>query len=244
MDTKRYTPKKQLLSEDKSCCTGASHWEEGDQQVLSQAAAMLVAFTALVTANLNPVAALLALLESLAITGTALTSLLELGSSLISRALVHIVLNGATIEFLLRLGRRLVVREASGRRGKAADEGSPGSSALGHPASTVADGQGGGTLTFPKSGGDRGHIGIRVGDGLASSHSMVGVESTGKQRVRAHPSVGLTAGQGRRCRRHRRTILSQWPRGLLHFLKRMKEISKSGPWKVVLPSGRSCTERS
>lgn len=145
--------------------------------MLSQATAMLVAFTALVTANLNPVA-LLALFESLAITGTALTSLLELGSSLVSRALIHIVLNGATIEFLLCFGYRLVVRETSGGRGKATDECSPGSSALGHPASTAADGQGGRTLTFPKSGGDRGHIGIRVGDRLASSHSVVGVQST------------------------------------------------------------------
>ncbi|KAI6767136.1 hypothetical protein HG531_011496 [Fusarium graminearum] len=121
--------KNKLSSKDKAFCAGASHWEEGNQQVLSQAAAMLVAFTALVTANLNPIA-LLALLESLAVACTALTSLLELGSSLVGRAVVHLIINGATIEFLLRLGYRLVVREASRRGGKATSDGSTSSSAL------------------------------------------------------------------------------------------------------------------
>jgi hypothetical protein len=101
---------------------------------------MLVAFTALVTANLNPVA-LLALFESLTVACTALTSLLELGGSLVSRTVIHIIINGATIEFLLRLGYRLVVRKASRRGGKATSDGSTSSSALGHSAAT-ADGQG------------------------------------------------------------------------------------------------------
>lgn len=199
--------------------------------MLSQAAAMLVAFAALVTANLNPVA-LLALLESLTVACTALTSLLELGSSLVSRAFIHVILNGATIEFLLRFGYRLVVRETGRRGGKATSDGSSSSGALGHSAAAV-DGQGGGTFTFPKGSGDRVHVRIRVRDGLASSHSMVGVKSACEQRVRARPSVRLTTGEGRRRGRHRRTGLSQWPRGLLHFLKRTKEISKSGLGRLL-----------
>jgi hypothetical protein len=116
--------------------------------VLSQTTAMLVAFTALVTANLNPVA-LLALFESLTVACTALAGLLELGGSFISRPIVHVIFDGATIEFLLRFGYRLVVWEARGRRGKAAGDGSPSGGALRHPADTVVNGQGAGKLTFP-----------------------------------------------------------------------------------------------
>ncbi|KAI6772692.1 hypothetical protein HG530_003650 [Fusarium avenaceum] len=97
------------------------------------------AFTALVTANLNPVA-LLALLESLTVACTALAGLLELGGSFVSRRIVHVILDGATIEFLLRFGYRLVVWEASRRRGKATSDGSPSSGALGHTTDTVVNG--------------------------------------------------------------------------------------------------------
>jgi hypothetical protein len=117
------------------------------------------------------------------------------------------------------------------RGGKAANEGRPGSGALGHSAATVCNRHSGGPVTIPEgSGQGGGDVGARVRNRLSSSDSVVCVEGTGKQRVRGRPSVGLTTGQARRGCRHGGAVLSQWPRGLLHFLGRKKEISKSGPW--------------
>lgn len=51
--------------------------------------------------------------------------------------------------------------------------------------------------------------------------------------MRARPSVGLTARQGRRCGRHRRTVLNQWPRGLLHFLKGRRRSANLGLGRLL-----------
>lgn len=120
--------------------------------MLRQATAVLVALAALVAADLDPVA-LLALLESLTVAGTPLTSLLELGRSLVGRAVVRIVLDGATIELSLRIGHRLMVWKAGWRGGKAANEGRPGSGALGHSAATVCNRHSGGPVTIPEGSG-------------------------------------------------------------------------------------------
>lgn len=72
---------------------------------------MLVTFATLVTANLDSVALLAILDESLTVAGTSLTSFLKLVASLISRAVIQIVfLDGTTIKASLRFGQCLMSR--------------------------------------------------------------------------------------------------------------------------------------
>lgn len=186
--------------------------------MLGQAAAVLVALAAFLATNLDAVALLGILDEGLAVAGTPDARFLEIAELLVPGPFIYIVLDRA----ILDVGDGLVVGQAGWRRGEAANPG------LGHGVASSAGGNrhGRGLLAVRDGGRERGDVGARVGDGLASGYAVVGVEGAGEEGMRVGSGVGLAAGQaGGGGARERRTLVRQWPGGLLHFLKVDEESS-------------------
>lgn len=143
--------------------------------MLRQAAAVLVPLTTLLASKLGPVALLAVLGQGLAVTSTSDPGLLRV-PFLVGRAVVGII-NGTTSHFTLHIGNALVWE--TGRRRRKAVLPGDNTCALGHCISSrrgVRNRHGGGDIGISKSSRKSGNVGTRVGNRLAASHTVIGVE--------------------------------------------------------------------
>lgn len=162
-----------------------------DVQVLGQATAVLVTLAALVTANFDAVTLLAFLGQRLTIAGTSHSGLVEALSTLVCRW-VRVIVNGAICEISVFLvNDDLVGWQTSRRRRQAGSHRSLDSSRLGHCVSSdaVYNRNGSGSFGVFDGGSQSGNVGSLVRDRLSASDTVVRVEGTGEQRVRAGSSV-------------------------------------------------------
>jgi hypothetical protein len=189
--------------------------------VLRQATAVLVPLATLLAAKLSPVALLAVLGQGLTVASTAISGVLRVGTVLLGRAVVGVV-NGTAGQIALHVDHALVRQARRGGRKTVLPR--DGTGALGQGVSSGRgigrDRYGGRYIGVSKCGREGGNVGARVRDGLAASHTVIGVERARQEGVGVVAGMSLAGSRaiGRGARKRR--PVSQWPRGGLHFPRR------------------------